>query len=93
MSTACVRDMIVHPIRILRFSFLRTQPLESLSADSVRMSLKSQPLQQILVAEVLVCELGVVWLTSFVILCISHVYPLGHDMIAHFMKPNMTSYK
>ena len=33
----------IHPIRILRFRSFRTQPLESLSADSVRISLKRNP--------------------------------------------------
>ena len=57
----------VHPVCILRFRSFRTQPLEIISADSdfVCYNLSkigawaTQPLDKILVAEILLCELGV----------------------------------
>ena len=52
--------LALHPVRNPRFGSFRTQPLEILSADSVRISLKrTQPLEQILDSEFLLCELGV----------------------------------
>ena len=47
----------VHAIRILRFMSFRTQPLANLTPLPIK---PTQPLEQILVAEFLVCELGVV---------------------------------
>ena len=53
----------LHPVRNPRFVSFRTQPLENLSA-AVKLPIKkgfwaTQPLEQILVAEFLLCELGV----------------------------------
>ena len=53
----------VHPVRNPRFGSFRTQPLENLSA-AVKLPIKNgfwatQPLDKTLVAEILVCELGV----------------------------------
>ena len=55
--------MYTHPVRNPRFASFRTQPLENLSA-AVKLPVKkglwaTQPLEQILVAEFLLCELGV----------------------------------
>ena len=54
----------VHPVRNPRFASFRTQPFENLGA-AVKLPIKkgfwaTQPLEQILVAEFLLCELGVV---------------------------------
>ena len=53
----------VHPVRNPRFGSFRTQPLENLSA-AVKLPIKkgfwaTQPLEQILDSEFLLCELGV----------------------------------
>ena len=52
----------LHPVCNPRFGSFRTQPLEILCADSVRISLKPNPtLGTILDSEFLLCEVGVVY--------------------------------
>ena len=57
-------SITLHPVRNPRFASFRTQPLENLSA-AVKLPIKkgfwaTQPLEQILDSEFLLCELGVV---------------------------------
>ena len=62
--TSLVKITGLHPVRNPRFGSFRTQPLENLSA-AVKLPIKTsfwatQPLEQILVREILLCELGVI---------------------------------
>ena len=63
LSAADRNLCILHPVRDPRFASFRTQPLENLSA-AVKLPSKNdfwatQPLEQILDSEFLLCELGV----------------------------------
>ena len=82
----------MHPIRILRFWYFRTQPSERYYATTYKNKglWATQPLDKILVAEILVCELGVVgnrWLSSLLLMLVLVLSLNNKYIVSLIIKP------